>query len=123
MRSQTVLVTKSKLQDGCSGDDLRKWVVAIAFGKLVLVDSDVGPVDRCRLQPALGCARELRFTQKFSRRHPELAQIASAIAECDGSKWRVWPAAPAKQASSRNADEIDSRASFVRLLRSMMVTS
>ena len=123
MRSQTVLVAKSKLQDGCSGDDLRKWVVAIAFGKLVLVDSDVGPVDRCRLQPALGRARELRFTQKFSRRHPELAQITSAIAECDGSKWRVWPAAPAKQASSRNTEEIDSCASFVRLLRSMMVTS
>jgi len=121
MRSETALAVKSKLQGGSSADDLRKWIVAVAFGKPVLVDSGFGTVERYRLQPALGRARDMRFTQKFASRHPELAKITSAIAEGDGSKWRVWPTG-CRGASSRNAQEIDSSASFVRLLHSMMAS-
>ena len=111
---------KSKLGDGTSADDLRRWIVAVAYGKPVLVDSGRGPVERFRLKPALGRVYNIRITQKFASRHPELEKLTSEIAECDGSKWRVWscgsPGAP-----SRNAVEIDSSASFVHLLRSMMV--
>ncbi len=120
MRSETALAVKSKLQDCSSADDLRKWVVAVAFGKPVLVDSGVRTVERCRLQLALGRAHDMWFTQKFASRHPELAKITSAIAEGDGSKWRVLPTG-CRGASSRNAQEIDSSASFVRMLHSMMV--
>ena len=35
MMSESALTVKSKLHDGCSADDLRKWVVAVAFGKYV----------------------------------------------------------------------------------------
>ena len=121
MRSETVLAVKSRLQEGSSADDLRKWVVAIALGKPVLADIGPGPVERFRLKLALGRAHDMWFTQTFAARHPELAKITSAIAEGDGSKWRVRPAAPPRGASSRNAQEIDSSASFVRLLHSMMV--
>ena len=120
MRSESALAVKSKLGDGTSADDLRRWIVAVAYGKPVLVDSGRGPVERCRLKPALGRVYNIRFTQKFASRHPELEKLTSEIAECDGSKWRVWscgsPGAP-----RRNAVEIDSSASFVHLLRSMMV--
>ena len=108
---------KGRLDDGCSTDDLCKWVVAIAFGKAVLVDGGRWPRERFRLQLALGRERNMSFTQKFASRHPELAKITSAIAGCSESKWRVRPAGGA---CSRNAWEIDSHASFVRLLRSMM---
>ena len=121
MRSETAFALKSKLHDGSSADDLRKWVVAVAFGKFVHVDSGSGSVERFRLTPALGRAHDMWFTQKFVSRHPELAKITSAIAKGDGSKWRVWPTAPPRGASSRNALEIDSSASFVRWLHSMMV--
>ena len=120
MRSESALAVKSKLGDGTSADDLRRWIVAVAYGKPVLVDSGRGPVERFRLKPALGRVYNIRFTQKFASRHPELEKLTSEIAECDGSTWRVWscgsPGAP-----SRNAVEIDSSASFVHLLRSMMV--
>ena len=121
MRSETALAVKSKLHDGSSADDLRKWVVAVSFGKFVHVDSGSGSVERFRLTPALGRAHDMWFTQKFVSRHPELAKITSAIAKGDGSKWRVWPTAPPRGASSSNAQEIDSSASFVRWLHSMMV--
>ena len=77
-------------------------------------------VERMRLQPSLGRASEVSFTQQFASRHPELAKITSAIAEGQGSKWRVRPTAPPAGASSRNAQEIDSYTSFVRWLRSVM---
>ena len=121
MRSATVLTVKGRLQAGSSADDLRKWVVAVALGKLVLVDCGFGLVERLRLKPALGRAHDMWFTQKFASRHPELAKITSAIAEGDGSKWRVRPAAPPRGASSRDAHEINSPASFVRLLHWVMV--
>ena len=38
MRSANVLAVKGKLHDGTSPDDLREWVVAIAFGKSVTMD-------------------------------------------------------------------------------------
>ena len=92
-----------------------------AYGKPVLVDSGRGPVERFRLKPALGRVYNIRFTQKFSSRHPELERLTTEIAGCDGSKWRVWSCgSPGK--ASRNAVEIDSSASFVHLLRSMMVS-
>ena len=120
MRSESALAVKSKLGDGTSADDLRRWIVAVAYGKPVLVDSGRVPVERFRLKPALGRVYNIRFTQKFASRHAELKKLTSKIAECDGSKWRVWscgsPGAP-----RRNAVEIDSSASFVHLLRSMMV--
>ena len=84
------------------------------------MDSGRGPGERFRLQPALGRERNMSFTEKFASRHPELAKITSAIAEGQGSKWRVRPTAPPAGASSRNAQEIDSCTSFVRWLRSMM---
>ena len=120
MRSETVLVVKSNLGDGSSEDDLRTWIVAVAFGKPVLVDSGLGPVERFRLMPALGRVHSMRFTQKFASRHPELEKMTSAIAESDGSKWRV-RSRGSTGASSRNAVEIDSSASVVHLLRSMLV--
>ena len=101
---------------GSSADDPRKWVVAIALGKPVLVDIGPGPIERFRLQFALGRAHDMWFTQKFVSRHPELAKITSAIAKGDGSKWRVWRTAP----SISGAQGIDSSAGFVRWLRSMM---
>ena len=120
MRSESALAVKSKLGDDTSADDLRRWIVAVAYGKPVLVDSGRGPVERFRLKPALGRVYNIRFTQTFASRHPQLQKLTSEIAECDGSKWRVWscgsPGAP-----RRNAVEIDSSASFVHLLRSMMV--
>ena len=66
-------------------------------------------------------SRMHRLCWKFVSRHPELAKITSAIAKGDGSKGRVWPTAPPRRASSRNAQEIGSFASFVRWLHSMMV--
>ena len=120
MRSETVLAVKGRLQEGCCADDLRKWVVAVALGKPVLVDSGAGPVERFRLKPALGRALDMWFEPTFAKRHPELARITSAIAEGDGSKWRVRPSAPPRGVKSRDALEIDSSASFVRLLRSKM---
>ena len=121
MRSETALAVKSKLHDGSSAYALRNWVVAVAFGKFVHVDSGLGSVERFRLTPALGRAHDMWFAQKFVSLHPELAKITSAIAKGDGSNWRVWPTSPPRGGSSRNALEIDSSASFVRWLRSMMV--
>ena len=120
MRSESALAVKSELGRGTSADDLRRWVVAIAYGKLVLVDSGRPPVERVRLKPALGRVYNLRFTQNFIGRHPDLETLTSTIARCEGSKWRVWPS-DSPGAVSRNAVEIDSRASFVHLLRSMRV--
>ena len=85
MRSESVLAVKSKLGDGTSADDLRRWIVAVAYGKPVLVDSGRGPVERFRLKPALGRVYNIRFTQKFASRHPELEKTISAIAACEGS--------------------------------------
>ena len=119
MRSEAALAVKSKLHDGSSADDLCKWVVAVAFGRFVRVDSGL-KIERFHSPPALGRAHDIWFTQKFVSRHPELAEITSAIAKGDGSKWRVRPTAPPRGASRRNAQEIDSSASFVRWLRSMM---
>ena len=107
--------------DGTSADDLRRWIVAVAYGKPVLVDSGRGPVERFRLKPALGRVYNIRFTQKFARRHTELEKLTSEIAECDGSNWHAWSSA-SPGAPSRNAVEIDSSASFVHLLRSMRVS-
>ena len=61
MRSETALAVKSKLHDGSSEDDLRKWVVAIAFGKFVHVNrlSGLGSAERFRLTPALSRARDM----------------------------------------------------------------
>ena len=116
MRAETALVVTSKLQDGPCADDLRKWVVAVAYGKPVLVDNGLGPIERFRFQPALGRTHDVMFTQKFARTHPELPKITSAIAGGHGSTWRVRPVG----ASSRNAWVIDSNASFARMLRSMI---
>ena len=120
MRSESALAVKSKLGDATSADDLRRWIVGLAYGRPVLVDSVGGPVERFRLKPALGRVYNIRFTQKFSSRHPELKRLTTEIAGCDGSKWRVWSCNSTGKAS-RNAVEIDSSASFVHLLRSMMV--
>ena len=95
--------------------------VAIALGKLVLVDCGFGLVERLRLKLALGRAHDMWFTQGFASRHRELAKITSAISEGDGSKWRVRPALPPRGASNRDAHEINSHASFVLLLQCMMV--
>ena len=110
---------KSKLHDGSSADDLCKWVVAVAFGKFVHVNNGLGSVERFRLTPALGRARDLWFTQKFVSRYPDLAKITSAIAKGDGSKWRVRPTAPPRGSSSSYAQEIDSPASFARWLHNV----
>ena len=115
-RPLSAVNVKSKLNDGSSAADLRKLVVAVAFGKCVHVNSGIGPAERVRFEPALGHAHDVRFTQKFVCRHPELATITSEIAKCDGSKWRVWPTSPGAS-TSRDAQEIDSSASFVRWLR------
>ena len=80
----------------------------------------LGAAQRFRLQLALGRGRNMWFTQKFASRHPELAKITSAIAGCSESKWRVRPAGVS---CSSDAWGIDSRASFVRFLRSMLVRS
>lgn len=85
---------KDRLQEGPSADDVRKWVVAVALGKLALVDCGFGLVDRLPFKIALGRAHDMWFTQEFASRHPELAKITSAIAAGDGSKWRVRAAAP-----------------------------
>ena len=123
MKTATTLVVKSKLHDGSSADDLRKWVVAVAFGKFVHVDLGVGSLVRFRLAPALaGRPQDVRFTQRFASRHPELVKITTAIANSkDGkSKWSVSPSG--SSSASRNAGkEIDSYGSFVRWLLSMMV--
>ena len=120
LMSETVLVVKSKLGDGTSADDLRKWLVAVAFGKPVLVDSGPGPVERVRFKPALYRAQNVRFTQKFASRHPGIEKLTSSIAMCKGSKWRVC-ARGSLGAASRNVVDVDSCASFVHLLRSVMV--
>ena len=120
MRAETVLVVKCKLGEDTSADDLRRWMVAVAYGKPVLVNRGLGPAERVRLLAALGRVHHVRFTQKFASRHPELEKLTSEIAACDGSKWRVWPRG-SPEAASRNVVEIDSRASFVQLLRSMVV--
>ena len=119
MISEPALVVKTKLQDDSSADDLRKWAVAVAFGKPVLVDGGRGPVDRLRYKPALGQVHGMQFTEKFSSRYPELEKITSAMAEGNGSKWRVWPRG-SPELPGRDALEIDSAASFSRVLRSMM---
>ena len=98
----------------------RRWIVAVAYRKNVLVDSGRGPVDRNRLKPALGRVHNIRFTQRFASRHLELEKLTREIAECDGSKWRLWSRGQ-PGAASRSAVEIDSSASFVRLLSTMMV--
>ena len=127
MRTATTLVVKSKLHDGSSADDLRKWVVAVAFGKFVHVDLGVGSLVRFRLAPALGHLgrpQDIRFTQRFASRHHELVKITTAIANSkDGRlKWSVSPSGSQTSSASRNAGkEIDSYGSFVRWLHSMMV--
>ena len=110
---------EEQVGDGTSADDLRRWIVAVAYGKPVLVDSGRVPVERFRLKPALGRGYNIRFTQKFHDRHPQLEKLTLEIAECEGSKWRVWPRG-LPGLPRRNAVEIDSSASFVHLLRSMM---
>ena len=120
MMSESALVVKSRLGDGTSADDLRRWIVAVAYGKPVLVDSVREPVERFRLKPALTCVYNIRFTRTFASRHPEIEKLTSEIAGGHGSKWRVsCGGSPGKPC--RHAVEIDSSASFVRLLRKMMV--
>ena len=89
-RSATALTVKSELRDDSCEDDLRKWVVAIALGKIVHVDRGIGLVECFRLTAARGRPLvDVRFTQKFAGRHSEFVKIAPAIAKGDGSKWRV----------------------------------
>ena len=81
------------------------------------------PVERFHLTAALGRAHvDVRFTQRFAGRHSELAKITSAVAKCDGSKWRVTEGSP-RETSSSDAQEIDSHVRFVRWLRATMVTA
>ena len=111
---------KSKLQDDSSADDLRNWVVAVAYGKFVHVNPGVGSATREFVTPALDRASDVWLTPTFVRLHPELAEITRAIAKSSTrSKWRVWTSAPSGGASSRYA-QIDSSANFARWLRSMM---
>ena len=117
LKSESTLTVKSKLHDGSSEDDLRKWVVAVALGRFVHVDSGFGSVERLRPTAALNRDVNMRFTPTFANRYPELAKITTAIAKGAGSKWCVSSSAPG--ASSRTAKEIDSPASFARLLKSI----
>ena len=97
-----------------------RWVVAVAFGKFVHVDGGFGSVERLRPQPAAIDRVRVNawFTPKFADRYPELVKITKEIAKNKKSKWCVSSSAPG--ASSRDSKEIDSSASFVSLLRSML---
>jgi len=118
MMGSSTLTVKGKLHDGSSADDLRSWVVAVAFGKFVNVNDGLGGIKRVAMRSALGRSRDVWFTPTFVERHPELEKITSAIAKSKGSQWRVWPNAPPGRASSSDArQEIDSTASFARWLR------
>ena len=117
MKELPVLVVRSELHAASSEDDLRKWVVAVAFGKLVHTQCSLGNFTRTRFARALDREQNVWFTPRFVRRHAELAKITSAIAAVGGSKWRVWPTAPPMGASSRSTEVIDTSASFVRWLR------
>ena len=124
MRSESALSVKSRLQEGVSDADLRKWIVGAAFGKPVIVVGASGPIERFRLKPAIGHAHDMLFTHMFAVRHPELAKITQAIAGTQGSRWNVRPTAPLKgeAPSTRHVREIDSSASFVRLVQAVMAS-
>ena len=127
MKTATALVVKSELRDDSSEYDLRKWVVAIALGKIVYVDRGIEdqPRNRFYLTAALGRPHvNVRFTQRFADRHSELAKITSAVAKCDGSKWRVAVGSQARRGTSSSdaqVKEIDSHERFVGWLRSMAI--
>ena len=87
------LVVKSQLRDdGCSAEDSRKWVAAVAFGKTVRVDRGGGePAERRAFpRPAFDvCARNVFFTRVFSQRYHVVETIFRDISDLRDSKWRV----------------------------------
>jgi len=124
LKSATTLTVKSELRDDSSEDDLRKWVVAIAFGKIVYVDRGIEgqPVVRWKLTAARGCAHvDVRFTQRFAGRHSELAKITTTVSKSAGLNWCVTDGTSLSEASSRDAQEINSQARFVTWLRAKRV--
>ena len=80
MKSENALVVKSRLGHGTSAADLRRWIVAVAYGKPVLVDIGLGPNERFHLKFALGRVQNIRLTQKFASCHPKNENTTSAIA-------------------------------------------
>ena len=110
------LAVKSQLRDdGCSAEDLRKWVAAVAFGKTVRVDRGGGqPAERRAFRrPAFDvCARNVFFTRAFSTRYHEVEKIFREISDLRGSKWHVVGAG----CPAGGAQGIDTVASLFRLL-------
>ena len=113
------LAVKSQLRDdGCSAEDLRKWVAAVAFGKTVRVDRGGGQRAERRAfrRPAFDvCARNVFFTRSFSREYRVVEQIFREISNLRGSKWHV------VGVTAGGAQVIDSVASLVRLLGGIII--
>lgn len=118
-RSGPDLAVKRQLHDdGCSAEDLRKWVAAVAFGRAVRVDPGGGQQAERRefRRPAFDvCARTVFFTKLFSQRYRGVAQIFREISDLPGSQWRVVGAG----CRARGAQGIGTAANLVELLGGM----
>ena len=117
------LAVKSQLRDdGCSAEDLRKWVAAVAFGKTVRVDRGGGQrTDRRAFhRPAFDvCARNVCFAKEFSRKYHVVEKIFREISGLPQSKWRVVGAG----CPASSAQRIDTVASVFRLLGGIIIDS
>jgi hypothetical protein len=123
MLAETALAVKTRFdRGGVCDEDLRKWITAVAFGKVVIVINDDGPFERFRLKPALAHAHDMCFTQKFARAHHILVEITQTIAAAQKSKWSVHVTAPLKNGPlTRQVREINNSESFVRMINAAMV--